>query len=105
MVRLHFGRIGSFDRDLIFCRPKNEPRSEMNPYGSVGAHIKTGGSPMAQDHFKTPPDPKRGCKNHENPKTILKAVPNQPRIALRAVGITNNYVCLLYTSPSPRDRG
>ena len=32
----------------------------MGPYGSVGAHIKTGRSPMAQDHFKTPPDPKRG---------------------------------------------
>ena len=28
----------------------------MVPYGSVGAHIKTGRSPMAQDHFKTPPD-------------------------------------------------
>ena len=32
----------------------------MGPYGSVGAHIKTGRSPMAQDHFKTPPDPKKG---------------------------------------------
>ena len=31
----------------------------MGPYGSVGAHIKTGQSPMAQDHFQTPPDPKR----------------------------------------------
>ena len=36
--------------------------SEMGPYGSVGAHIKTGRSPMAQDHFKTPPDPKRAMK-------------------------------------------
>ena len=34
--------------------------SEMGPYGSVGAHIKTGESSMAQDHFKTPPDPKKG---------------------------------------------
>ena len=37
----------------------------MGPYGSVGAHIKSGRSPMAQDHFKTPPDPK---KDQENPK-------------------------------------
>ena len=35
----------------------------MGPYGSVGAHIKTGQSPMAQDHFKTPPDPKMAHKN------------------------------------------
>ena len=42
----------------------------MGPYGSVGAHIKTGRSPMAQDHFKTPPDPKMGYKNPKmNPKT------------------------------------
>ena len=32
----------------------------MGPYGSVWAHIKTGRSPMAHDHFQTPPDPKRG---------------------------------------------
>ena len=32
----------------------------MGPYGSVGAHIKTGESSMAEDHFKTPPDPKKG---------------------------------------------
>ena len=29
----------------------------MVPCGSVWAHIKTGRSHMAQDHFKTPPDP------------------------------------------------
>ena len=29
----------------------------MGPYVSIGAHIKTGRSPMAQDHFQTPPDP------------------------------------------------
>ena len=40
--------------------------SEMGPYGSVGAHIKTGRSPMAQDHFETPPDPKKGYKNPNN---------------------------------------
>ena len=38
----------------------HENWSEMGPYRSVGAHIKTGRSPMAQDHFKTPPDPKKG---------------------------------------------
>ena len=32
----------------------------MGPYGSVGAHIKSGRSPMAQDHFKTPPGPQKG---------------------------------------------
>ena len=34
----------------------------MGSYGPVRAHIKTGRSPMAQaqDHFQTPPDPKKG---------------------------------------------
>ena len=41
---------------------------EMGPYGSVGAHIKTGRSPMAQDHFKTPPDPKKGHGMTKNPQ-------------------------------------
>ena len=41
----------------------------MGPYGSVGAHIKTGRSPMAQDHFQTPPDPK---KVYKNPKKYPK---------------------------------
>ena len=31
----------------------------MGPYGLVWADIKTGKSPMAQDHFQTPPDPKK----------------------------------------------
>ena len=35
----------------------------MGPYGSVWAHIKTGKSPMAHDHFQTPPDPKKGYNN------------------------------------------
>ena len=43
----------------------------MGPYGSVGAHIKTGRSPMAQDHFQTPPDPERG---YENPKKLKKSL-------------------------------
>ena len=43
----------------------------MGPYGSVGAHIKTGRSPMAHDHFQTPPDPKR---DHKNPKLIKQLV-------------------------------
>ena len=33
--------------------------SEMGPYGSVWGDIKTGRSPIAHDHFQTPPDPKR----------------------------------------------
>ena len=42
----------------------------MGPYGSVGAQIKTGRSPIAQDHFKTPPDPKMA---HKNPKSTQKS--------------------------------
>ena len=33
--------------------------SEMGQYGSIGAHIKTGESPMAHDNFQTPPDPQK----------------------------------------------
>ena len=50
-----------------FCSLKNETYekygiwSEMGPYGSVWANIKTGRSPMAHDHFWTPPDPKKGA--------------------------------------------
>ena len=40
----------------------------MGPYGSVGAHIKTGKRSMAPDHFQTPPDPKKGYKNQKNLK-------------------------------------
>ena len=54
-----------------FVAPKNEIWAEMGPYGSVGAHIKTGRSPMAQDHVQTPPDPKKG---HKNQKMIQKDV-------------------------------
>ena len=46
--------------------------SEMGPYGSVWADIKTGKSPMAHDHFQTPPDPKRGYKNPQKSKKSLK---------------------------------
>ena len=42
----------------------------MGPHGSVGAHIKTGRSPMAQDHFKTPGDPNMAQKN---PKMTQKS--------------------------------
>ena len=40
----------------------------MGSYGSVGAHIKTGRSPMAQDHFKSPPEPKKGHGMTKNPQ-------------------------------------
>ena len=53
------GKVCCF-RDLICFGSKTEIWSEMGSYGSVGAHIKTGRSPMAQDHFQTPPDPKKG---------------------------------------------
>ena len=32
--------------------------------------IKTGRIPMAQDNFKTPPDPKKGYKNQNNSKLV-----------------------------------
>ena len=41
--------------------------AEMDPYGSVWADITTGKSPMAPDHFKTPPDPKKGHGMTKNP--------------------------------------
>ena len=47
--------------------------SEMDSYGSVGARIKTGRSPMAQDHFKTPPGPKKGHEMTKNPQKSKKS--------------------------------
>ena len=47
-------------------------RSEMSPYGSVRAHIKTGRSPMGQDRFKAPPDPNGAIKNPKIKKKKLK---------------------------------
>ena len=44
----------------------------MGPYGSVGAHIKTGKRSMAPDHFQTPPDPKKGYKNEKKSQKISK---------------------------------
>ena len=52
--------------------------SEMGPYGSVWAQIKTGRSPMAHDHFWTPPDPKMTHQNQKKIKKKIKSVPNQP---------------------------
>ena len=46
----------------------------MGLHGSVGTHIKTGWSPMAQDHFETPPDPRKGYTNPETTKQISKLV-------------------------------
>ena len=47
---------------------------EMGPYGSICAHIKTGWSHMAQDHFKTPPDPPKGYKNQKMVPKISELV-------------------------------
>ena len=58
------GKISDFlTRICFFWARKYERWFEMGPYGSVGAHIKTGESSMAQDHFKTPPDPKMAQKD------------------------------------------
>ena len=42
----------------------------MNPYGSMWAHIKTGRSHMAQDHFQITPDPKRAMEGPQIYKTV-----------------------------------
>ena len=62
-----------FPGSEIFWPKQYENLSEMGPYGSVGAHIKTGRSPMAQDHFKTPPDPKKGHGMIKNPQKSKKS--------------------------------
>ena len=62
-----------FWQSEIFWPKKYEIWSEMGPYGSVGAHIKTGRSPMAQDHFKTPPDPKKGHEMTKNQQKSKKS--------------------------------
>ena len=62
-----------FSGSEIFGPTKYEIWSEMGPYGSVGAHIKTGRSPMAQDHFKTPPDPKKAQGITKNPQKSKKS--------------------------------
>ena len=62
------------DQDLIFFwSNKYDILSEMGLYGSVGTHIKTGRSPMAQDNFKTPPDPKKGHGMTKNPQKSKKS--------------------------------
>ena len=50
-------------RDLFF--KNHNIWFEMGIYGSVWARIKTGRSPMAKDHFWTPPDPQMA---HTNPE-------------------------------------
>ena len=50
-VDLHFRKSLDFSGSEIFWPKKYEIWSEMGPYGSVGAHIKNGRNPMAQDHF------------------------------------------------------
>ena len=73
MRRFAFGESRIFNQDLrFFSAKKYGIWSEMGPYGSVGAHIKTGRSPMAQDHFKTPPDPKKGHGITKHPQKNKK---------------------------------
>ena len=40
----------------------------MGPSGSAWGHIKTGQSPMAHNHFKTPLTPRRSIKINKNKK-------------------------------------
>ena len=51
----------------------------MGPYGSVGAHIKTGKRSMAPDHFQTSPDPKKGYKNQKKSQKYPKKIQNMLR--------------------------
>ena len=55
--------------------------AEMDPYGSVWADIKTGRSPVAQDHFQTPPDPKRGYKTSSKIQKRLKVRAKPAKLA------------------------
>ena len=50
----------------------------MGPHGSVWAYIKTGRSPMAYDHFWTPPDPKKGHGIIKNPRKRNHKQKNRP---------------------------
>ena len=50
----------------------------MGPYGSIWAHIKTGESSVAQDNFKTPPDPKKGHGMIKNPQKKNLELPKDP---------------------------
>ena len=43
----------------------------MGPYGSVGAHIKTGRSPMAHDHFGGCIKPYRAIWTHFRPMFMI----------------------------------
>ena len=57
----------------------------MSPSGSVWAHIKTGRSHnTAQDHFKTPPEPKRGYNRPQNSKKSLQVHSKPAKLKDRA---------------------
>ena len=43
--------------------------SEMGPHGTILAHIKTVRSPMAQEHFWIPPDPKNLWTSKHDPSS------------------------------------
>ena len=60
---MNFRKSLDFSGSEFFWSEKYRILSEMGPYGSVGAHIKTGRSHMAQDHFQTPPEPPKGFYN------------------------------------------
>ena len=71
---LDFSGSEIFGQDLrFFSAKKYEILSEIGPYGSVGAHIKTGKRYMAQDHFQTPPDLKKGHGMTKNPQKSKKS--------------------------------
>ena len=60
--------------------------------GSMWAHIKTGRSHMAHDHFQTPPDPKKGFTN---PKMAPRQVRRFDSNRLSPTG--SYFICLGYS--------
>ena len=61
---------------------------------------------MAQDHFQTPPDPQKGCKNQKMiPKTPLKYLPSTAPVVGRQVtefvSPSNAYLSRVFVSNFP----
>ena len=82
--------------------PKSPEKLTWN--GSIWldtAHIKTGRSRVAQDHFQTPPDPKEGYKNWRFAKKEVRRFSFEPP-DLADLGI--NALVQLVRSPDPQPR-
>ena len=74
----------------------------MGPYGSVGAHIKIGRSPMAHDHFQTPPDPRRDYKRFQKSKKSLKVRAKPAKVNKKMSGLRGDSEHASLICPFPR---